>query len=83
MIYDDNIRLAAFGWLQEQTIIRGDSLSRSLLEKGFVYRGHRITLIGPQGIWKPRLMHLPISITTIPGSQYEDGAAPGGGWQYK
>jgi len=83
MIPDDNIRLAAFDWLQEQTIAHGDSLPRTLLENGFIYRGHRITLIGPQGIWKPRIMQLPISITTIPGGQYEDGATADGGWQYK
>ena len=69
---DDQIRLAAFDWLGKQTVIYGDVLSRELLATGFVYNGERITLLGPQGIWKPKSMKFPLSITTISNSQYND-----------
>lgn len=69
---DDQIRLAAFDWLDKQTAIHGDVLPRELLATGFVYNGERITLLGPQGIWKPKSMKFPLSITTISNSQYND-----------
>ncbi len=70
---EDKIRLAAFKWLEEQTIINGDVLPRTLLEKGFEYEGQRITLVGPQGIWKPKIFEqIPLSITTIYNGPYED-----------
>ena len=34
--------------------------------------GNRVPLIGPQGIFKPRVCELPLSITTIPGGPYPD-----------
>ena len=69
---DDLIRMEAFSWLTEQNIKFGDVLPRKILEAGFLYKDHRITLIGPKGIWKPKNMELPISITTTPGSPYDD-----------
>ncbi len=83
MTPDDNIRLAAFDWLHEQTTIHGDSLPRTLLEQGFTYHGNCITLLGARGIWKPKVMKLPLSITTVPNSRYDDGAFSDGSWQYK
>lgn len=70
---EEQIRLAAFKWLKEQTTIHGDVLPRSLLEKGFEFSGQRITLIGPQGIWKPKAFNkIPLSVTTIYNGPYED-----------
>ena len=63
---DDQIRIAAFTWLEDHALKYGDVLPRTLLEAGFEYKGKRITLIGPQGIWKPKFMELPISIATVP-----------------
>ncbi len=83
MIHDDNIRLATFDWLREQTMQHGDTLPRTLLERGFSYRGDRITLMGARGIWKPKVMKLPLTITTVPNSPYDDGAFSDGSWQYK
>lgn len=80
---DDQIRLAAFEWLNEQTLIHGDALPRRLLEQGFIYQGLRITLMGPKGIWKPQAMQLPISITTVPDGPYDDGAIEDGSFHYK
>ena len=37
------------------------------LERGFVFDGQPISLVGPRGIWKPALLpEMPISITTSP-----------------
>jgi putative restriction endonuclease len=80
---DDQIRLAAFEWLDKQTTIYGDVLPRELLANGFYFKGERITLLGPQGIWKPKIMTYPLSITTIQGVAYEDINTPDGFLKYK
>jgi len=73
MDIDLSIRIAAFQWLAEQTNLHGeDVLPRSLLQGGFQYKGERVPLLGPQGIFKPRLMELPLSITTTPEGPYDD-----------
>lgn len=70
---DTQIRLAAFEWLKEMVTLYDDVLPRNLLESGFKFKNETISLIGPKGIWKPRIMELPISITTSPNSPYDDG----------
>lgn len=69
---DDLIRTAVFNWLEKLTWEHGGILPRDLLEQGIEFQGRRIILIGPQGIWKPRIMELPLSITTTPGNHYDD-----------
>lgn len=69
---DYQIRTAAFKWLEEQVLLHGDLLPRTALEKGFIFNGQRITLVGPQGIWKPKALALPLSMTTVPRSNYKD-----------
>ncbi|HBQ64166.1 MAG TPA: HNH endonuclease [Clostridiales bacterium] len=70
---EQEIRAAAFEWLRRQKELHGDVFSRELLAKGFDFRGQRITLIGPQGIWKPKqFAQIPISITTVPDCPYQD-----------
>lgn len=65
---EEQIRLRAFQWLEEQTTIHGEVLSRDLLQHGFLFEGQRIALVGPQGIFKPRMFQdTPISVTTAPG----------------
>lgn len=62
------VRLAAFRFLEEQLRLAGDDkvLRRSLLVAGFDYNGERVPLMGPQGIFKPRLIQdVPLSITTV------------------
>lgn len=80
---DDQIRLSAFEWLDKQIVIYGDVLPRDILVKGFIFNGERITLMGAKGIWKPKLMTYPLSITTIPGSAYDDINLPDGFLKYK
>ena len=66
---DSNIRLAAFRFLEEQTRLAPEdgALPRELLARGFIYEGQRVPLMGPQGIFKPRVLReIPLSITTVP-----------------
>jgi putative restriction endonuclease len=77
------IRLATFEWLSGQTVAFGDVLPRELLQKGFEYQGVRVSLVAPQGIFKPRIMDLPLSITTTPHGPYEDAFTSDGLLAYK
>ena len=70
--HDTRIRGAAFDWLADQVAFHGDVLPRATLAQGFEFQGQRVPLIGPQGIFKPALMEIPISITTSPRGPYED-----------
>lgn len=69
---DYPIRLAAFHWLNAQVLAHSETLPRALLEQGFQFEGEQIRLVGPQGIFKPRLMQLPLSITTTSSGPYDD-----------
>ena len=69
---DIAIRREAFLWLESQVRIYGEVLPRPVLQGGFKFQGKQIRLIGPQGIFKPRHMELPISITTVPSGPYDD-----------
>ncbi len=69
---DARIRNAAFNWLANQGSIHGEVLPRTLLAAGFNFGGHRIRLVGPQGIFKPKVMDVPLSIATIPSGPYSD-----------
>ena len=72
MDIDLQVRVAAFNWLTEQVNLHGDVLSRKLLEQGFEFQGSRIPLVAPQGIFKPQILDLPLSITTAPKGPYDD-----------
>jgi putative restriction endonuclease len=88
---DTEIRLAAFKFLEEQSRLSTDdgALRRTILERGFVYDGDRVPLMGPQGIFKPRLLsEIPISITTVPlvdgeDRPYNDTVGPDGLLRYR
>ncbi len=67
---DIEIRRAVFDWLTGQRQEHGEALSRASLE-AFSLAGKRIPLVGPQGIWKPAVCELPLSITTVEG-RYPD-----------
>src|SRR6187402_38213 len=56
--------------------VHGEVLPRSLLADGFVFEGRRVPLLGPQGIFKPALCQMPLSITTSPNSPYADSWSP-------
>lgn len=74
---DLDIRLTAFKFLREQQQVHGDILPYDVLKGGFEYQEKPVKVIGPQGIFKPRGMDLPLSIMTVPPTErriqpYED-----------
>lgn len=70
---DALVRKATFDWLETQCARSGDVLSRELLSQGFEWRGQRVPLVGPSGIFKPRVLpEMPLTITTAPGGPYAD-----------
>lgn len=80
---DRKVRLAAFQWLDAQVTLHGDVLPRELLLGGFMFRGERVPLVSPQGIFKPRLLDRPLSITTAPRGPYDDSFSEDGFLLYK
>ena len=77
------IRLAAFRWLEEQRVAHGEVLPWRVLLAGFSVAGERVPLVSQQGIFKPRLCRLPLSIRTSVGSPYRDAFATNGLLQYR
>lgn len=74
--HDSRVRGAVFQWLAAQVSLHGDSVPRKVLEQGFELGGKRVHVIGPQGIFKPAVMQVPISITTSPKGPYDDAIGP-------
>ena len=81
--HDSRVRSAAFDWLSEQVMRYGDVLSREALARGFFYEDARVPLVGPQGIFKPRVLEFPLSITTAPDGPYDDAFAKDGLLRYR
>ena len=50
---------------------------------GFAHRGERITFVGPSGIWTPRVLELPLSITSVPNGPYRDSFTKEGFLEYR
>src|SRR5271166_4423007 len=85
---DQAIRAAAFAFLDEQRGRHGDALPWSTLLKGFTFDGRRVPLIAQQGIFKPAVLDLPLSIRTTAPEEgkplpYEDGIGPDGLLRYR
>lgn len=81
--YEHQLRIATFEWLRRVTERDGDVLSRDLLAKGFEFKGERIPLVAPQGIFKPRSCELPLTITTTTGGPYNDSFNDNGLLSYR
>lgn len=58
--------MAAFRFLEARVWSDDQTISRQVLAEGFVHQGTRVPLLGPQGIFKPAVCELPLSITTVP-----------------
>jgi putative restriction endonuclease len=81
---DNRVRVAVFKWLSDQVKLHGDVLPRNLLAQGLVLDGIRIPLVGPQGIFKPRVLEkIPLSITTTVHGPYDDQLGDNGLILYK
>lgn len=83
MTSDLPIRLTAFEWLSKQSLIYNDVIPRETLQQGFEFNNQRIPLISPQGIFKPKAMQFPLSITTSPESPYDDKMDESGILKYR
>jgi putative restriction endonuclease len=82
--HDANVRAAAFEWLSEQVKLHSDVLPRAVLAEGFKFKGARVPLLGPQGIFKPQVLtEVPLSITTAPEGPYDDAFGPDGLLRYR
>jgi putative restriction endonuclease len=85
---DARVRLAAFGFLAEQTSIHGDVLPRRILQQGFGFGGERVPLISPQGIFTPHILDVPLTFCTVPPSMgkhrpYDDELGTNGIIKYR
>lgn len=63
--------------------MHGDVIPRPVLARGFDLAGERVPLLGPQGIFKPRMLEVPLSITTAPNGPYNDAFGGDGLLRYK
>ena len=80
---DTDFRLAAFGWLTQQVDFHGDVLPWAMLAWGFEHRGERVPLLSQQGIFKPRVMDLPLSMRTSVSGPYDDSFGSDGLLRYR
>lgn len=80
---DSRVRSAVFEWLSTQVAIFGDVLPRAILAQGFDLQARQVPLLGPQGIFKPAVMEIPLSITTAPKGPYDDAFGPDGLLRYR
>lgn len=69
--------MTAFDWLMAHSGPEHEPLPRPLLAAGFEIDGQRVPLVAPQGIFKPRCLTLPLSITTAPDRPYDDNFGSG------
>jgi putative restriction endonuclease len=88
MDLDFKIRWQAFRFLEAQVELHGEVLPRRILAAGFPFEGNRIPLVGPQGIFKPQILELPLTITTAPivprrPRPYDDGFEESGFLRYR
>ncbi|TVT72175.1 MAG: HNH endonuclease [Denitromonas halophila] len=81
--FDSLVRAQVFEFLSALTDKHGDVLPIEPLRQGINFQGHRVPLLGPQGIFKPRILDLPLSITTAPKSPYDDSFTSEGMVRYR
>jgi putative restriction endonuclease len=64
---DRRVRMAAFEFLAALRRRVGDVMPRDVLIEGFAFEGRRVPLMSAQqGIFKPAILDLPLSLTTVP-----------------
>ena len=85
---DRFVRAAVFARLEALTQRYGDVLPWSLLKQGVTVRNRLVHILGPQGIFTPAGMEVPMSITTAPlkpgqARPYEDEVGDDGMLRYR
>jgi putative restriction endonuclease len=88
--WDDDMRIrqAAFAWLTVCTRSDPNGIVSWEQLNAFQVDGERVPLVGMSGIWKPRMLRLPISVTTAPArpgrtALYDDEEGPDGTFLYR
>lgn len=81
--WDRLIRSAAFAHLDRLVTAHGDVLPWAVLREGFLSDERVVPLISQQGIFKPAVMEVPLSITTSPRSLYDDEVGADGFLRYR
>lgn len=67
------VRSAAMAYVERLAMRFGRyAIPRRVIAVGFGFRGSTVKLIGPQGIFKPSILDLPLTITTAPSNPYGD-----------
>jgi putative restriction endonuclease len=69
---DRLIRVAAAARIDELRRIHGDVLPWRELSQGFQFRGTKLPFVSQQGIVKPKIMDLALTIATSPNNPYAD-----------
>lgn len=67
----EQIRIDIFEWLNLQISIYGNVLTSRILN-GYKYKDESIYLHGNKGIWKPKQLNYPVSISSDPQGKYSD-----------
>jgi len=87
---DSAVRMAAFAFLEDQLLEgAGETLPIDILRQGFTFRGRRVPLLGPQGIFKPAVLpEIPLTIASVPPRKgkpapYDDTPGPDGSLLYR
>jgi putative restriction endonuclease len=70
--FEKEVRTAAINHVQRLSSVFADIIPGVELNKGFEYRGEIYHLKSQQGIFKPRQLDLPLTITTSYDGPYED-----------
>src|SRR3989441_6410894 len=63
---DSQVRVRAFEFLAAQRQTHPNAIPWRVLLEGFEYEGRRVPLVSQQGIFRPALRRLPLSIRTAP-----------------
>jgi len=83
---DALVRQLAFTRLRELALEQGGELHWVDLNAGFTFEGRRVPLVSQQGIFKPAVLDLPLSIRTAPPGDgpppYQDEHDSGGSISY-
>lgn len=83
LAHEAAVRAAAFEWLRAREMEHGDALPWQLLIQGFDYRGQRVPMVSMQGIFKPAILDIPLSIRTSTKGPYDDGIGDDGFLYYR
>lgn len=72
LVIENELRAAAFLWIDERVSELGDVLPGAILRRGFEFRGHPVPLAVQQGIHKPKFVDAALTLRTSFDSPYSD-----------